>query len=151
MANRILDDKPVAALRTFARKLGWPSLRSCQHTIEACDTYPDGLLLTWYESGLAKGLRSDLFLHMNESPIGQTSSYEVAVFAIRFRLFSGWHAMRLADGQLHDDAEVERLDPWVHRRWFHTLPSRRQFREMHPECVGYSWKRFRDRGFRPLK
>jgi hypothetical protein len=139
MAEKPTQGKPIAALRAFARRLGWPALRCHQHVWE------DGnLLVTWYESGKTDGSRNDLFLQINECPIGQTATYTAAVFAIRYRICTGWHSMRLErDGNGHL-READRLEPWLHRRWFESLLNRREFRRLHPECSGWSWKRVRE-------
>jgi len=100
-------------------------------------------LITWYESGNNDGSRSDLFLQINESPIGQTATYAAAVYAIRYHICTGWHSMKLGPNAQPLDSEVERLDSWLHRRWFESLANRQQYRMMHPECTGWSWKRIR--------
>ena len=139
MLRKLPRDKPIAALRTFARRLGWSQLRCYQHLWEERN-----LLITWYESGNNDGsLRSDLFLQINESPIGQTATYTAAVYAIRYHICTGWHSMKLGPDAQPLASEVERLDSWLHRRWFESLANRRQYRGMHPECTGWSWKRIR--------
>lgn len=131
-------DKPLAELRRFARQLGWRNLRMRQHIVQR-----DGRLITWYVAGQAEGLRDDPFLQINECPIGQTASYTAAVYAIRYRICSGWHSMRLTPSGHCDDSEVERLDAWLHRRWFEALAGRRAYRAVHAECTG--WSRARSR------
>jgi len=60
------------------------------------------------------------------------------VYAVRFRLYTGWHAF--AFGSKNElDREAERLDGVLHRKWFATLEGRRQFRCRHPECAGFNW------------
>lgn len=131
-------DKPIAELRTFARRLGWPQLRRYQHLCEERT-----LLVTWYESGDSDGSRSDLFLQINECPIGQTATYTAAVYAIRYRICTGWHSVQLGPDAHRLECEVERLDHWLHRRWFKAPANRREYRKLHPECSGWSWKRIR--------
>jgi hypothetical protein len=63
------------------------------------------------------------------------------VYAVRFRIVTGWHSLRLTPDESCDDAEVERLDGWLNRRWFDTPANRREFRSLHPECSGWSWGR----------
>jgi hypothetical protein len=138
MARKPTQAKPIAALRAFARRLGWSPLRRFQHASEN-----GNLLITWYESGNNHGSRNDLFLQINECPIGQTATYTMAVYAIRYRICTGWHSMKLARDARRLDCEAERLDSWLHRRWFESPANRRQYRTMHPECSGWSWKRIR--------
>lgn len=139
-------EKPVSSLRAMAKELGWLRLRTYQYFP------PPGVLptrlkvITWYEAGDCDGLENDFFLQFNENPIGQTRSYAAAVYAIRFHIFTGWHSFRLSSHLKADASEIGRLDPWLHRRWFETSTARRDFRNRHPECVGYSWKRIRQEG-----
>jgi hypothetical protein len=82
-----------------------------------------------------------LFLQINECPIGQTTTYTAAVYAIRYRIYTGWHSLKLPCDVHCVDREADRLDSWLHARWFESLVSRRQFRTLHPECSAWSWKR----------
>jgi hypothetical protein len=138
MPRQLLRDKPIATLRTFARRLGWSPLRCRQQRFE--DQKP---LTTWYVSGNNDGSRNAMFLQINECPIGQTAAYTAAVYAIRYRICSGWHAVRLNKDSDQIRDEAERLDPWRHHRWFQSVANRRQYRIAHPECTGWSWKRVR--------
>ena len=125
---------PSSQLARLANLLGWPELRTCRHD----DT-------TWYESGKSEGGRNDLFLQINHSRRNQ-NSYFGAVYAIRYRICSGWHLFTLPTD---DEAIVDvadRLDCWLNHKWFATLQMRRKFRESHPECKDFSWKRIRDEG-----
>lgn len=128
-------DKPLGSLKQLAFKLGWPRLRLRQHVFD------DGKTIAWYVAGNAEGSRHDLFLQINECPIGQTVTYTAAVYAVRYGLCSGWHSVTLSTDPTHNDAEVKRVDAWLHRRWFDTLAGRRQYRSRHPECTGWSWSR----------
>ena len=131
-------DKPIAWLRTFTRQLGWSRLRSNQHLLEERKQ-----LVRWYQSGDSNCSRNNLFLQINECPIGQTATYTAAVYAIRYRICTGWHSLELGPDAHHLEREVERLDHWLHRRWFDSPANRREYRKMHPECSGWSWKRIR--------
>jgi len=124
---------PLVELRKFARKLGWRGFRQLRHEYDA------GTIL-WYIAG---STRDNLFLQINESPIGQAIVYEAAVYATRYAIVSGFHAMRLTPDGRCDDSEVQRLDNWLHRRWFDTPASRREYRMRHPECAGWSRGRIR--------
>ncbi len=137
MPRKAPQDKPLASLRTFARQLGWLHLRWYQHQLEPNE------FVTWYESGKSEGSRNDLFLQINECPIGQTTTYAAAVYAFRYRICTGWHSMTLWPDAGRIRCETERLQPWLHRSWFQSLANRRQFRQMHPECCEWSWKRIK--------
>ena len=131
-------DKPFGGLKRFARELGWIGLRRWRHSIE-----DDGRIIVWYIAGKAEGRRGDLFLQINEFPLGQTATYAAAVYAIRYGIVTGWHSMKLTPDGCCDDAEVQRLHGWLHRHWFDSLALRRQYRSLHPECAGWSWGRTR--------
>jgi hypothetical protein len=67
-------------------------------------------------------------------------TYTGAVYAIRYRIVSGWHKLRLFAN--HDDLRCEavRLEPWLAWNWFATAEKRREYRLAHPECAGQSWR-----------
>jgi hypothetical protein len=137
------SDKPQVELARFSAALGWPGLRIFQHR------YLDGdapVVTTWYESGESGGFRTDFFLQINEAPSGQTLTYVGAVYAMRFRICSGWHPFTLYDTAEQQAVEASKVDVWLNRRWYDTLGMRREFRRLHPECANYSWARLRRQG-----
>jgi hypothetical protein len=139
-----LHQKPMNLLRRFARELGWSKLKEYQ----GLATYDASAkkkphLITWYESGQAKGSATDFFLQINECPIGQTKNYCAAVYAIRYRICTPWRDFKLFRSETRIVNEAERLREWLQRDWFETPGKRKQFRALHPECVGYSWKQIR--------
>ncbi len=142
MSRRVRTKRPIAALRLFAGALGWSPLHAYQHE------FPEGVegarTIAWYESGLSDSGRADLFLQINEHSIGAVQTYEAAVYAPRFRLFTGWQKFRLTDDLQCDSSEADRLHSLLHRDWYVSLAARRKFRARHPECAGYSWKRIRE-------
>jgi hypothetical protein len=135
------SDKPVKQLRRFAKQLGWPKLRVYQTRLNTPGNQAESILITWYESGEIGNPRTDCFLQINESPIGQTTCYEAAVYAIRYRICTGWHRFTLYEEENELLAEASRLENFLGRQWFATLPRRRTFRLLHPDCTGYSWQR----------
>jgi hypothetical protein len=139
-------DKPFIALQKFARLLGWSPLRVYQHTITDDPTTTYSYVVTWYESGDSGNPRTDCFLQFNESPIGQTTKYQGAVYAIRYRLCTGWHDFTLHRNERRLVAEAARLERWLSREWFNSYEGRTQFRQLHPECTGFSWKKIREVG-----
>jgi hypothetical protein len=136
-------DKPFTSLTSFAKLLGWDDLRLYQHRGAAGD---DANVATWYESGQSDGLGSDLFLQINEAPAGQVSTYVGAVYALRYRICTGWHAFTLYDDQERVAAEASSIAAWLHRSWWESAARRREFRRLHPECADYSWARIRAEG-----
>lgn len=148
MSRTRSQPKPFRQLQALARQLGWRPLCLQQHYIK-----DDRLLVTWYEGGEYEDPGGYARFQINEFPIGQTKTYEAAVYALRYRIYTGWHPFRLKpDGRCSAD-DLARLDGWLHRRWFDSLPGRREFRKLHPECSGWSWKRIgQERGpWRPTK
>jgi hypothetical protein len=133
--------KREAALSRFAAKLGWSELRRYQHS-----GVPSSVLTTWYESGESQGLRSDYFFQVNECPTGQEITYCGAVYAMRYRICTGWHAFELSctEGEMMEEAL--RLDGWLHKRWFESRELRRDFKRSHPECANYTWTKIREKG-----
>lgn len=140
------SNKPFATLQRFGALIGWSPLRICQHAIEGEQAESGPHVVTWYESGDSGNPRTDCFLQINESPIGQSTTYNGAVYAIRYRLCTGWHAFTLHRNRRDIKVEASRLSEWLHRDWFDSIAKRREFRMLHPECVGYSWKKIRDVG-----
>lgn len=128
----------LPALRRFAIGLGWKDLELRQFGFvdKKTDT---AVITTHYES---RDRSAELLIR--EFPRGQYLVYQVAVYAIRYRLFSGWHDTRLTRRIECDQHEVRRLAPWVHRRHFSTARGRERYRLLHPECRGFTWDRIRE-------
>lgn len=117
---------------------GWPGLRRLRHVIDA--DVPSVLrrqAIEWYESGSM----ANILLQINSDP-----SYHAAIFAIRYRICPGWHAFSLSRSEKRQQSEAQRLESWLGRRWFESLDLRREYRRMHPECAGYSFKKLREVG-----
>jgi hypothetical protein len=134
-------DELRAQLEKWIRLLGWRSrLRKYQHVVDD-DASPRlrGKVITWYTAGKSTGGRDDCFLQINEAPQGHSAWHEASIYAIRYRIFTGWHRFRLCWTEAKLREEAERLDEWLHWRWFAGLEGRRTFRQAHPKCVGYTW------------
>lgn len=124
----------IKQLARLAGLLEWPELRTHRHRE-----------ITWYVSGQCEGGRNDLFLQFNHTPKGH-DSYVGAVYAIRFRICTGWHPFTLKANEQPIEQVANQLEGWLRRRWFSAQPLRRTYRRMHPECAGYSWRRIRAEG-----
>lgn len=120
-----------AAIRRLAELLGWPTARRLQHTGPT-----DIGVIVWYEAGDGR----TCFLQVNVLP--QPCA---CVYAPRYRLCSGWHALT-AYALRQMPAEAARLQVWLGHAGFATAEARRTYRALHPECVGYSWKKLRESG-----
>jgi hypothetical protein len=125
-------------LKRFVAKLGWGKLERYEHAI------PSGICgkdvkqsIVWYESGSP----DDVVLQINRAP-----SFHAGVFAIRYRLCSGWYRFSLFSDDEQQSLEAERVSGWLARAWFITRASRREYRLLYPECAGYSYKRLAEEG-----
>lgn len=132
-------------LQQIAAIWGWVDLERFRDTMPADSTKP-AQPFTWYESGVSTGGRLDLFLQINECPIGQQLVYTAAVYAPRYRLNSGWHFFSLPRNKPADDERIVELSAWLHRDHFISTRGRQRYRAAHPETVGYSWKRIAETG-----
>ena len=123
-------------LNLWAACLGWNGL-------ERWESPDDEMPFVWYESGITTG-RSDHFaFHIN---VGRMPRDEcrAAVYAVRYRLVSGWHDFTLYHTESEIAGEAQRSAAWLHKDCFLSLAKRREYRMNHPECAGYSWKRIRE-------
>jgi hypothetical protein len=125
---------PFPSLRHFAQLLGWESLAKQAHRIPDDERRNSDLprSVVWYEWGDI----DDLLLRLNHLPV-----LHAAVYAPRYRLCSLWHRLELGTTASERRAEAERLDEWLHRRWFGRPAMRRAYRLRHPECCAWSTRR----------
>lgn len=141
------DDRFHLAKR-FAKMLGWQSLRRLQHTSRhfAGNSGPPDVFI-WYEAGQIGNPRTDCFLQLNEWGADSTKvMYSGAVYAVRYRICTGWHNIGPLQDEPSTTALAKEWQQWFDRRIFLSLRGRRQFRERHPECAGYSWTTIRRAG-----
>jgi hypothetical protein len=141
--------RPLERIRKLVGLWGWNrQIRCYKHRF--VEKHPQarqqGRVLTWYEAGRSMGGGDDCFLQINEYPQGQTVKYVGAVYAIRYRIFTGWHKFRLPNKDAHLEREAHRLDEWLNWNWFASIKKRREFRRLHPECTGYTWHRIAQQG-----
>jgi hypothetical protein len=126
-----------AYIFALADAWGWQGLREHQHSFTAKEgSRTPALRITWYDTN-PPDARSGCFLQINILP-----SLCAAVYAVRYRLFTGWHYVAYGDDAVRRD-EVARLDSRLHNRWFTSPERRRDLRRAHPECAGFSWKKLR--------
>lgn len=125
-------------LSYWAACLGWNGLKRYEST----DRLPP---FVWYECGDNTGERDHFALHIS---VGRrpTNACRAAVYAIRYRIMSGWHEFTLYRTTAEIEREARRLDGWLHRKQFSTTVLRRKYRLRHPECAACSWKRLREAG-----
>jgi hypothetical protein len=133
-----MNRPPASQLREFAGLLGWEPLRKCVHRLGADEHGADlPRAIVWYECRAGE----NLWLQINVM-----SALHAAVYAPRYRLCSLWHWFELGSTRGERRATAERLDDWLHKRWFEHAKTRREYRLRHPECCGYSWRRIREVG-----
>lgn len=129
------SDKYTSLLR-FVRLLGWDKPTRYEHVVRSPDEAAAERIV-WYECGSP----DDVLLQINTNP-----ALHGGVYATRYRICSGWHAIDPLLTQADVEREAARLEPWLAQRWFTTRAERRRFRQLHPECAGYTLKRLRERG-----
>lgn len=120
-------------LKQMADLLGWDDLQKRRHEMPSEAVAEE---IVWYETApLVKGV----YLQINVIP-----DLRAAVYAIRYRICSGWHQFELCDDSEKLELEAQRLGTWCHRSWFESVARRRQYRQLHPECSNWTWKRVRE-------
>lgn len=124
-------------LLDVARKLGWRNLRRHLEVVGPGFSVPQGTTIVWYTSGHY----GQIALQINERP-----DWRACVYAIPYRLCSGWHRFSLCENPDELDREVARLREWIDRKWFATRHDRGRYRRLHPECYGYDWDRVAAKG-----
>jgi hypothetical protein len=141
------DEKHNGVVELFVSALGWAVPRRFEHTVSTSATSARCRGIVFYESGCLGDPRTDCFLQVNQLAVrGTHLLLSAAVYAIRYRICTGWHAVEIpvdADKVLDVAAKMSR---WLGRQNFDRYESRREFRVRHPETADYSWSRIRQLG-----
>lgn len=124
-------------LSTWATLLEWCPLERHIHVPDENQDTERRSAVVWYTAGSY----DTAALQVNTHP-----ELIACVFAIRFRLCSGWHLLPTMNSEAAVRREAERLKPWLHASWFRSPIMRRHFREQHPECADWTWRRIREYG-----
>lgn len=116
-------------IRKWAASLGWTDLKKWTHSIP----HPTGKLppdlITWFECHLPNGA----FLQINLRP-----RLQAAVYALKFRLFTGWHPISPQERVTRPTTDpLDRLRV----KWFQTPAARARFRIRYAECAGFTWNK----------
>lgn len=130
-----------AKLRYWAACLGWSGLEE-QHS-------PHDPPVVWYTCGSDDDGPHYAALYVFIGSNNVDSVFSAAVYAIRYRLFSGLRDFVLPSDRAAIGHEAQRLSDFLHKKWFTSRLMRRAYRSQHPECSGYSWSRIRKE--RPVK
>jgi hypothetical protein len=98
--------------------------------------------------GLNDGCSNDLFIQFNQlfcsEIINDSVCIAVAVYALRFRVCSGWFPFLI-----HDDALAPLIptsENYLHYRNFVSSEAQQSYFDTHPECINYSWQKVRSVG-----
>ena len=123
----------------WAKLLGWPTLKRYEHRID--ESAPEdlrGLIIRWYEWECRK---TGIVFQVNRMPV-----WHAGVYAIRYRICTGWHVFRLRSDPSSLRREAERVGDFLRADWFLSAEGRHLFRKQHPECAGITWKRIQTEG-----
>lgn len=119
-------------INKFVQALGWPE--PVEYIKEPpIEVSPEPIV--WYESVVAYSAT----LQVNVSP-----SPHACVFAMRYRICTGWHPIMLEGEPLRK--RVSAVASFLALRWYETSEMRKVFRKLHPECRNYTWDRLQKDG-----
>jgi len=127
-------------VQEWARLLGWPELTLIEYPLPKRCRKALGFKIVCYYRWESE--ETDIRFQVNMMPV-----WHACVYAIRYRICTGWHVFRLYRHPGWLRREAERLDEFLRADWFLTLEGRRLFRARDPECADISWKRIRSEGF----
>lgn len=151
MSSGLNRRSQVLWVRSIVRSLGWgKAVRYSHNPSQKFSNSNDGKStekLVWYEAGEVGDPKTDCFLQLNE--LAETRGVLIcsaAVYAIRYRICTGWHAFRLDQDSHRRSEEAGRLSEWLHYDNFSSVAARREFRLRHPETTGYSWQKIKTDG-----
>lgn len=147
-AKTLTDSIKSTWVKSLIADLGWDNLQRHSHVVPSeASSAISGSTLVWYEAGSVGDPRTDCFLQVNELDVDEGALFcSGAVYALRYRICTGWHVISLTADPSQRSAESDKLAEWLHRRHFEQPSARRDFRAIHPETVGYTWKRIRSDG-----
>lgn len=140
--TNISADEAQRRLDALLALLGWPATTRYRLPAEIAHDLTS-LEATYFTIG---EMDQPLYLQVNPQLGAHPLLFGVSIYAIRYRLCSGWHGVLLRESPADLEAEAMLAEPWLARRYFDSPASRRAYREAHPECAGYSWRRIREEG-----
>jgi hypothetical protein len=124
-------------LSNFAKALGWNDLTPHHHGEDKWD-------IVWYTSGRDANNENAMFLQINESPNGNTSRFEAAVYALEYQLYTNWHLFPFPNSEAAMSEAISLTEALLHHKWFSDAEHRKRFSKQHTECTGFDWKRIRE-------
>lgn len=125
-------------LKYLAQLLGWRNLREHRYVVDRDVPHlqKGQVIRFWYA-----GSYDDVAFQINENP-----PWYACVYAMRYRICTGWHRFTLHRNQSRLESEARRLREFMNCSWFAMTAKRREFRSLHPECANYTWRRLREEG-----
>lgn len=125
-------------VKLFASALRWKNMKQHRHVFppEVRDQFSNKSIV-WFEAGAFP----ECFLQIN-----LLGGYKAAVYALKYRICTGWHPFVLGSTPQRIRAEARRLHSWLAADWFESPASRRALRKLHPECANYTWGRVEREG-----
>lgn len=138
MRQAIPDPSVFESLAAFAATLGWQRLIQHSHTFKdrSAGEQFGRTVFRWQ----ARGSRG-LFFHACCAPIGQFRVFNVAVYALAFRMHSGFHRVRV-DGR-GVAPPIAALTPHLAYQAFATAAGRLAYRQAFPDRCSATWRRLR--------
>jgi hypothetical protein len=124
------------------RRLGWPKSQLCR-SLEVSGNGGPLKLRHYFSIG---EMDHPLYLQVNLEGEAHPLLAMVGVYAMRYRLCSGWHGVLLHESPDELVAEADAAACWVAGKHFDSAAARKAYRAAHPECSGWSWKRLRAEG-----
>ena len=125
-----IDSHSVETMYKLMNELNWPHLRPEEAKV-------NGTTVVWFASESDHGVK----FQVNTMPV-----WAAGVYAFRFRIITGFHAVHIGVTDTELARELWRLKDWLHADLFLTIDGRRRFRKLHPECSGYTQKAYAERG-----
>ena len=130
-------------LKQFVEQLGWHGLRIQESVSPPGHSIPEGLSRYFYTIG---EMDDAVYVQINPQLEFHPRLFAMSVYAMRYRLCSGWHAFLLSASSSVQSDELAKIEPWTGHTHFGSQAARRDYRQRHPECAGYSWRRIRTVG-----
>ena len=140
--TNISVDEAQRRLDALLALLGWTATTRCRLPAEIAHDLTS-LVATCFTIG---EMDQPFYLQANPQLGAHPLLFGVSIYAMRYRLCSGWHGLLLRESPAELEAEAMLAEQWLARRHFGSPASRRAYRELHPECAGYSWRRNREEG-----
>lgn len=148
MTNDSLPDIDVHATAAMARELGWGKFNLFIYEVpEPDDSDKKGTLSVWMEcrEWSSNCNSDDIFMQINLDNATK-GGLRMCVFAIRYRICTGWHRFTAHTAPAKRRKEATRLSPFFEASHFINPKNRRNYRMTYPQSYGYTWKRVREEG-----